>query len=149
MNTGPRFPAIAISPGDSFLVIDEPIQHCSAQGWRNGYFDNLVFFDSAGFLWPTRASPRKPLRFYDRFRRRIPVTVHYGQPQPGAQPRAVALLETLIDEDDTDLYDQFISHSELKALFRSARNAAELIAAARSLGADVDTESDPKGGQQG
>lgn len=52
------------------------------------------------------------------------------------------MLEKLIDEDSTDLYDQFLSPAELKALFRSARDASELILAARHLGADVESDTD-------
>ena len=135
MNTVPQYPVIAISPGDSFLVIDEPIVQCSARGWRNGYFDDLVFFDSAGLLWPTHASLRNPLSFFDRFRRAIPVDLDFGKPEMEAQAKAVAMLETLIDEDDSDLYDQFVSRSELKDLFRRAPKPADLIAVARTLGA--------------
>jgi hypothetical protein len=142
VNAEPRFPVIAISPGDSFLVIDEPIAHCSAHGWRRGYFDGLVFFDSAGLLWPTSTSLPRPLRFFDRFRRSIPVAVECHDPRAGAQSEAVALLETLVDEDETDLYDQFVSKEELKALFRSARDAAELIDVARNLGRHLDGDVD-------
>jgi len=127
---------IAISPEDSFLVIDEPIVHCSAMGWRNGYFDDLVLFDSAGLLWPAHASLRNPLSFFDRFRRAIPVDLDFGEPKTGAQAEAVTMLVTLIDEDDSDLYDQFVSRSELKDLFRRAPKPADLIAVARTLGAD-------------
>lgn len=133
---------IAISPEDSFLVIDEPIVHCSATGWRNGYFDDLVFFDSAGLLWPVHASLRRPLSFFDRFRRAIPVDLEYGEPKTSAQAKAVAMLETLIDEDDSDLYDQFVSRPELKDLFRRALTPADLIAVARTLGADVAPNSE-------
>lgn len=134
----PTFPVIAISPGDSFLVIDEPIDRCSPRGWRNGYFDDLVVFDSDGLLWPIRASLPRPLRFYDRFRRSIQVEVEYDEPRAGARSEAVALLEALLDEDETDLYDQFVSHSRLKALFRSAASVPALIAVARTLGEDAD-----------
>lgn len=106
MNSTPRFPVIAISRGDSFLVLDEPIRRCSYAGWRNGYFDGLAFFDGDGRLWPTRASLRRRLRFCDRFRRSLPVDVRYGRPRDDAREEAVGMLETLVDDDPDDLYDQ-------------------------------------------
>jgi hypothetical protein len=70
------------------------------------------------------------------------VAVECHDPRAGAQSEAVALLETLVDEDETDLYDQFVSKEELKALFRSARDAAELIDVARNLGRHLDGDVD-------
>lgn len=91
-------------------------------------------------MWPVHASLAKPLGFFDRFRRTLPVNIRYGQPADDATQEAVAMLEQLVDGDQTDLYNQFVSHTELKGLLRSARNPPELISIARYLGADVGLE---------
>lgn len=132
----PRYPVIAISPGDSFLVIDEPIRECSYVAWRNGYFDDLVLFDLDGRLWPTRAELRVRPRFFQRWTNRsLPVHVYAGLPRDDAHEDAVRLLERIVDDDTTDLYDSFVPRSELKALFRSAEDAEGLVSVARDLGA--------------
>lgn len=63
-----RFLAIAISEGDSFLVVDELPMECKYTAWRrNGYFDDFYLFDSAGSLWHlSRAVPIRPFGFFDK-----------------------------------------------------------------------------------
>jgi hypothetical protein len=66
---------------------------------------------------------------------------------PPHQPALAEIAEVLcscIDRDPDDLYDQFVTHDELKALFRAATSAPELIEKARTLGEgrEGDHESD-------
>ncbi|MEW6756299.1 MAG: hypothetical protein AB1505_35810 [Candidatus Latescibacterota bacterium] len=136
MSDQPAFPVIAISPGDSFLVMNSPDWRCSRGGWHGGYFEGLILFDSAGRLWPTKAALERPFGLVDHiFSRVLPVQLNYGHPQDGKTADAIAMLEALVDADPDDLYDQFVTHDELKTLFREAKNPAELIGIARTLGA--------------
>ena len=83
-----------------------------------------------------RPSPRYPVIAISRgTNRSLPVRVDTGPPREEAHGEAVRLLERIVDDDATDLYDQFVSGSELKASFRSAGDAKGLISAARHLGA--------------
>ena len=136
MSDQPVYPVIAISPGDSFLVMNSPDWRCSRGGWQSGYFEGLVLFDSAGRLWKTDATLERPFSFIDRiFSRVLPVRLKYGHPQDGKTADVTAMLNALVDGDPDDLYDQFVSHDELKTLFREAKSPAEIISIARTLGA--------------
>jgi len=42
----------------------------------------------------------------------------------------------VVDRDPNDLYDHFVTHDELKVLFRTATSAPELIERARNSGAE-------------
>ena len=46
-----------------------------------------------------------------------------------------------VDGDPDDLYDQFVSHEELKALSRATESAREIIHLARTRGAEEDGEA--------
>ena len=133
------YPAIAVSKGDSFLVISAlcELTTCTPYALRQGYFQSLSVYDCAGLLWPVvSAAPSRPLSVWDRlFNWRITVSVQFGEPRDDAKDIVLELLCGLIDNDPDDLYDQFVSHEELKEKFRAAQTPAELVEIARTLGA--------------
>jgi hypothetical protein len=53
------FPAILISEGNSFFLVDEVIERCVYQGWENGFFDDMWYFDGQGRLWPIASAKLK------------------------------------------------------------------------------------------
>jgi hypothetical protein len=138
MATTPRFPAIAISLGDSFNVAESMLDEASPRALKNGYFERLYFFDSNGELWrvvqveKTSAPSKGPLG------KRVGVRLSLSTPERPHISEVAEDLCRLVDEDPDDLYDQCMTHEELKELFRSAGTATELIAAAGSLGCDDD-----------
>jgi hypothetical protein len=132
-----RFPVIAISKNNSFSVITEVETSCTALGWKKGYFEDLSYFDSSGQLWPVvSANISRKMTFIDRlFNRRFALSLEFGEPKENASERAKQLICELIDNDADDLYNQFVSHSELKELIKEAKSPKELISIAETLGA--------------
>lgn len=65
---------------------------------------------------------------------RIDLSIVLGTPIEDALAQTKALICALIDEDPDDLYDQFVSHDDLKSLVGSAVNPDELLEVVRSLG---------------
>jgi hypothetical protein len=134
-----QFPSIAISKNNLFSVVSEVETFCTALGWRKGYFEDLSYFDSSGTLWEvTRANLSKKMTFIDRLlNRRFAVSLKFGEPQENAMELAKQLICESIDNDPDDLYDQFVSHSELKELIKKAKSPKELISIAETLGANT------------
>jgi ribosomal protein S18 acetylase RimI-like enzyme len=132
----PRFPAICISPGDSFKVVAEPgqLEAASSLALKNGYFDRLYLFDSAGERWRVARVETTSARPEGPFGKAIGIRLSFTPPDAPSVSEVAEALCQLVDSDPDDLYDQFITHDELKALFRSAVTPGELIAAAASLG---------------
>ncbi len=132
-----RFPAIAISVGDSFFVVSslEELTICSTLAWRNGYYENLALFDSAGIYWPLLAHVQRPPNLLDRLlNRKLQVEVAAAEPLADGLSRAVSEICELVDQDPDDLYDSYLSHAELKQRLRRIDSAAALIRLARTLG---------------
>lgn len=83
---------MAISRGDSFLVSDslDELAFCSTVGWRNGYYDDLGLFDSAGTYWSVIASVDKEPTMLDRLvNRRLAVQLTLDEMERGATALAV------------------------------------------------------------
>ncbi len=68
------------------------------------------------------------------FNRTLTVDLQIGVQGSPAVADVAQDLCNCIDRDPDDLYDQFVSHIELKEMFRAAASAPELIELARTLG---------------
>lgn len=146
MNESITYPAIAISEGDSFLVVDEEPNECSYYAWqKNGYLDNFYLFDSAGCLWRlSGAEPTKPVRFFDKlYGRVLTFNMEFSPINDGdPMPQTVSMLVQLVKDDPDDLYNQFLSHDELINRIRAATSPKELIALAGNLGGPDEQEEE-------
>jgi hypothetical protein len=133
---GPRYPAIAICPDDSFVVVrsEADLEAASPAAIRSGCFARLYLFDSDGARWRvarfemTDARPRSP------FGRLVGVRLTFEAPEQPLISDVVEDLCRLVDGDPDDLYGQFVDPDELKRLFRSAPTAAALVTVASTLG---------------
>jgi hypothetical protein len=130
----PRFPAIAICPGDSFLVADSlsQLEAASPAALRSGYFDRLYLLDSDGKRWRvarfaiTSARPKGP------FGKLVGVELAFASPDVPLLSKIADALCQLVDCDPDDLYQQCATRDELKARFRASTTTSDLIAAAAS-----------------
>lgn len=134
--TGPALPAIAVAPGDSFHVVDALDEMNSATpGGLEGYYGSVRLFDRDGLSWPVTAIPEREPSFLDKLLgRRLAIRLELGTPVETPVAVVAEQLCALVDADPDDLYDQFVSHDELVALFRAATSPAELIELVRKLG---------------
>lgn len=131
--TAITFPALAVSPGNSFLVVESIPATGSVTALRRGYFSRLYLFDSAGLRWPVVQVSALP-SFLDRLLGRlVAVQLTFGAPELVPLGQIASDLCALVDADD-DLYCQFVSHEELKAMLRQAASPGALIAIGRDLG---------------
>ena len=64
------------------------------------------------------------------------MTVRYAEPRPYDLAELKRELTALIDRDPDDLYDQFVTHDELKGLVSRAATRAELFRVAETLGSE-------------
>jgi hypothetical protein len=110
---------------------------------RNGFFEGLRFFDSAGVEWKVAAAvPRRKPGIVDKLlNRRVEMDLRMEPPREPALGEVAELLCSCVDRDPDDLYDQFVTHDELKSLFRAASSAPQLIEHARNLGEQDDGEA--------
>ena len=138
-------PAVAVSRGNSFLVLRalDSLHRCSRLALVNGYYADLVLYDAAGRAWPViDATPARRLTPLGRwlartvYNPRVAVRVRYAEPRRYDLAELKRELTALIDADPDDLYDQFVSHDELKGLVSRAATRAELIMVAETLGAE-------------
>jgi len=133
------FPVIAFATNDTFYVYDraEELSVAYARALTNQFWSGLQLFDVRGRLWSvTRIEPAESVTWWTRFRnRRVSIMLEFAEPIEAAQSRMVEALCKIVDADPDDLYDQFVSHDELKQMFRAAATPAELIEVARTKGA--------------
>lgn len=131
-----RFPAIEISESLGFAVVNELTDSCNALGWSKGYFSGLGYFDSEGRWWPVlEAKVSKPIGMLDKMlNRKIKVGLVLGDSVSEATGLAKKKLTDMINNDPGDLYDQFVTHEELKRLVEQAKSPRELIEIADNLG---------------
>ena len=134
-----KFPAVWIANEGSFGVTDKPLVEGSLVAFRNGFFDRLCFFDSSGTEWVVeRAVPKSAPGILDRIlNRRLRVELRFALSREASVAEIAERLCSCIDRDPDDLYDQFVTHQELKAVFRASTTPAELIERARTLGEGV------------
>ena len=134
-----KFPAVWIASEGSFGVTDEPLAHGSFLAFRNGFFDGLRFFDSSGTEWVVeRAVPSSAPGILDRIlNRRLQVELRFAPPCRASVNDIAERLCACIDRDPDDLYDQFVTHQELKAMLGATASPAELIERARTLGQEA------------
>lgn len=66
--------------------------------------------------------------------RSMVVVLEFEDPLPDRLNEVVESIVQLIDSDPDDLYDQFVSHNELKQLFRLAKAPTAIIELAKNLG---------------
>jgi hypothetical protein len=143
MGSSPQYPIVLIPSSDVFSVMEAPDWRCTTLGWRNGFFEDLQVFDSAGRLWPTSVQLDRPIGVLDRlFNRKRRVQVSFDPPREEALPLVIPMLEKLVDRHPDGLYDQFLTHDELKARFRSAKTPVDLIELVRTLGGEDDSENE-------
>jgi hypothetical protein len=135
-----KFPVLWIAKEGSFGVIHAPMKDGSFVAYRNGFFDGLRFFDSSGTEWEVRAAvpKRKPGALDRLLNRRIGMELQIGPPRQPALAEVAELLCSCVDRDPDDIYDQFVTHDELKAHFRAAASAPELIERAGNLGEEAE-----------
>jgi hypothetical protein len=134
----PIAPALYVCPSDSFSPSpeDPTVVRTNARGLRSDYFRRLLIFDSSGRTWKVKdVRPERSVTFWDRvFGRMLNARlICYAAPDV-EMPQIVHELCSLVDSDPDDLYDQFVSHQELKAMFRAAASPAEVIDIAQRLG---------------
>jgi hypothetical protein len=144
-------PAVAVSRGNSFLVVRalDSLHRCSRLALVNGYYADLVLYDGAGRAWQViGATPARRLTRLGRwlartvYNPRVAVSVRYAEPRPYDLAELKHELTTLIDLDPDDLYDQFVTHDELKGLVSRAATRAELFRVAETLGSEDAKERD-------
>ena len=134
-----NYPAILIGKDGSIEVIDEPIKSCSWIGFKNGYFNDLLMFDSNGESWKVDGVviTKKPSIIDKTLNRKINIVLNLNGPiRININDIATKLCEC-VDKDPDDLYCQFVEHEELKSLFRSSGSPSMLINHARNLGSDI------------
>jgi hypothetical protein len=130
-----RLPALWIAEEGSFGVTDEPLTRCSYFAYRRGFWQGLRFLDADGRSWIVQEAvvTRRP-RLLDRLlNRSIGVSLRLSGPLQLPLPDVIELLCSCLERDPDEVYDQFSSRDELKALFRSARTVPELLHHARTL----------------
>lgn len=135
--SAPRFPVIAICPGDYFLAIDSlrPIEAVSARALCSDYLARLYLFDSDGQRWRIARFEQTDARVKGPFGELVRVELTLSTPEQVQLSVIVEELCSLVDADPDDIYDQFTTHDELKRLLRAAATPRELVAAASALGA--------------
>lgn len=131
------FPVIALPQNDAIEVCDQLPRSCSYLALQKEYFTSLSYFDSTGRLWPVSSIvlEKQPSFLGKLFNFEIPISIEIGEPINNSLDVAKKIICTLIDKDPDDLYDQFVSHEELKGLVKEAHSPTELIQAIGSLGA--------------
>ena len=132
------FPAIALSVGDSFSVVNElsAITSCTPSAFDHGYFRHFSLFDTEGVLWPLKeATLERPINVLNRLIDGvIRVTLKFDIPRQGEMSSVVEEMCRIIDNDPDDLYSQDLSYEELKARLRECRSASGLVHLADTLG---------------
>jgi hypothetical protein len=129
---------LAIRRGISFWVEESFDGHssCTSQAFAEGCYRDLVYYDSAGNIWPVlAASPTRPLRWLERILpwRRITVTITLGEARPGNLNEVIGWLCSILDGDSGFDWFRGPAPDELAGLFRAARGAPDLIGAARQI----------------
>ena len=134
----PTSPALYICPGDSFSPSpeDPTVVRTTARGLKGDYLRRLLIFDRSGQSWKVDdVRPERNVTFWDRiFGRMLNVRLICRAAPDVTMQQVVEQLCSLVDGDPDDLYDQFVSHEELKAMFRAAASPAELVDVAQRLG---------------
>ncbi len=130
-----KFPAIEISESLGFFVVNKLADSCNALGWRNGYFRGLAYLDSDGYWWPVvEAKLPKPISALDRvLNRNLKVSLKLGDPVPDGVALAKTRMIKMLDLDPDDIYDQFLTHEELKKHIMDAKGPSELIEITNNL----------------
>lgn len=136
-----KYPALWIANEGSFGVADTPLRDTNWRGFHSGFFDGLRFFDSAGTEWVVERAVRTSAPgIFDRIlNRRMQVELQFAPPRQASLAEVAEHLCSCVDRDPADLFDQFVTHAELKGMFRSAISADQLIQLARTLGEPVAT----------
>jgi hypothetical protein len=134
----PTTPSLHVCPGDSFLVppTDPARIRNSPLGLSSDYYRRLLIFDGSGRTWRVEdVRTDRGVTFLDRLLRKTLNARLVCRAAPDVEMQQVVdELCSIVDSDSDDLYNQFVSHNELKRLFRSARSPGELIEVARRLG---------------
>jgi len=132
----PCFPAIAVSHGDSFHVVQSAPDGVSAQALRSGYLERLYLFDSHGERWRVARVERTSKRPNGPFGALVGVRLSFAPPDRPPLSEIAEALCHLVDAEPDGPYEQLITREALKVLFRSAPTASALIAAASNRGAE-------------
>jgi hypothetical protein len=134
----PIAPAICVCPGDSFVVeTDDPTAiRNTPRGLTKEYYRRLIIFDTAGRAWKVdRVQPERNATIADRLLgRKLQARLICRTAPEIKMPQIVETLCSLVDDDPDDLYDQFVTHDELKEMLRGAKSPTELVSVARHLG---------------
>ncbi|MBV9850335.1 MAG: hypothetical protein JO250_11720 [Armatimonadetes bacterium] len=151
MSEALRFPVLAVS-SDSFIVFKQlsELSTCTRFALENGYYRGLILLDSAGIFWVVKdAAPVHAPSFLDRLLgRRISIQLDIGPPQQASLSSIIKKVCEVIDNDPDDVYDQFVTHEELKEKLRGCRSAEELIRVSDTLGwEDMEQDSAEEGKQ--
>lgn len=133
----PRFPAIAICPDDSFLVVESlsPLEAVSPHALRSGYLTRLYLFDLDGRCWRIARFETASTHPAGPFGKLVGVNLSFSAPEHSTLADIAEDLCRLVDIDPDDIYSQFGSHDELKRLLRSAVTPNDLLTVASRLGA--------------
>lgn len=129
-----RFPAVAVSPGESFYVTSSIPAQASVKALRSCHFERLYLFDSSGHRWRVKSIHASPSRLDRLLNRVVPVALSFDDAGPARAADVAEELCTILDRDPDDIYNQWISHDELKQRFRSCSSVVGLIELARTLG---------------
>jgi hypothetical protein len=137
-----KYPAIWIAKEGSMGVTDEPMTSCSWIGYKNGFFRDLLFYDSGGEVW--RAEEvilKRTPSFLDRIlNRKLHFELRISGPE---KPRINDIADQLcnnVDNNSDDIYNQFVEHDKLKYLFRSAETPEKLIHFVKTLGSEMEED---------
>jgi hypothetical protein len=129
------FPAIVFVPKKYFEVVTDVISVATPAAIASGELEGLSYFDSVGKLWRVSHIDAPRLGWLQRLVNPTVTVLPSFEPALEDQLSSVAdALCQIVDADRDDLYNQFVTHEELKALFLEADSPEALIQAALALG---------------
>jgi len=111
-----------------------PLAAVSPHALQSGYLARLYLFDSDGRRWRIASFETTPAYPRGAFGKLVGVQLSLSAAEQPTLSDIVEDLCRLVDFDRDDLYNQFVTHDELKSIFRAVVTPSDLLAAASSLG---------------
>ncbi len=129
-------PGIYISENFGVVRSLSELNTGNALSVKSGFFRDLEFYDNAGNSWrPAKVEVHpRPTWWRVLLNLRCEVEIEWQLVGPLVPSQVAERICELIDQDPDDLYDQFVTHEELKALVRAAQDPAALVRVVATLG---------------